>query len=100
MRYRGIFEEATKVANHKSAEKRNRQNIVRRERNRSVRTQVRTETKKLHAAIGTGDETAVESQLRLATKQLNKAASKGVMKKKTASRRIGRLAKAANKLGN
>jgi small subunit ribosomal protein S20 len=85
------------VANHPSAEKRQRQSVKREARNRTVRTRVRTETKKMRKAIESGDQGAMKAQLGQTMKQLGKAASKGVLKKKTASRRIGRLAKAAHK---
>ncbi len=85
------------MANHPSAEKRMRQSEKRRERNRTVRSQVKTETKKMRAVLETGEKAAVDTQLRAVAKQLSKAASKGVLKKKTASRRLGRLTKAAQK---
>jgi small subunit ribosomal protein S20 len=85
------------VANHKSAEKRHRQSEKRRERNRVVRSQVKTESKKLRTAIETGEKETVEQQLRKTTAKISKAASKGVLKKQTASRRISRLSKAAHK---
>lgn len=85
------------MANHKSAEKRMRQNERRRVRNRSVRTQVKTAKKKMNAAIVGGDPQVIESQLRISMHDLQKAATKGVLKKKTASRQIGRLAKAVHK---
>ncbi|MDP8222358.1 MAG: 30S ribosomal protein S20 [Candidatus Lernaella stagnicola] len=84
------------MANHKSAEKRIRQNIKRRARNRSIRTRVGTQTKSLRGAIIAGNAETTEQQLRLTMRELNKAASKGVLKKKTASRRIARLAKAVH----
>ena len=81
------------MANHKSAEKRMRQNIKRRERNRTVRSEVKTETKKMRQAIVQKEN--IESQMRETCKTINKAATKGVLKKKTASRRISRLARQA-----
>ncbi len=84
------------MATHKSAEKRMRQNEKRRVRNRVVRTRVRTQTKKLRSVIETGEAAAIDGELRTTMMVLQKAKSKGVLKKKTASRRIGRLAKAAH----
>ena len=78
------------MANTKSAEKRNRQAQKRRARNVAVRTQVKGAVKKAR-------ETKDTSSLRGAFSALNKAASKGVLHKRTAARRISRLAKAANK---
>jgi small subunit ribosomal protein S20 len=85
------------VANHPSAEKRHRQSLKRRARNRAVVSRVKTETKKTLTAIESGDADAVRKNLRAAARELSKAATKGVLKKQTASRRIGRLAKAAHK---
>ena len=82
------------MANHPSAEKRNRQRIVRTERNRAVKGAVRTLVKKARAAITTGDSaTAVAA----AVKAVDRAASKGVVHPKTAARAKSRLAKAAHK---
>ena len=83
------------MANHNSAIKRDRQNKKQRARNRQVRSTARTAAKKVQAI--TEPESAAE-MLRTATKVIDKAASKGVLKKKTASRKISRLAKQVNKL--
>jgi len=85
------------VANHKSAEKRMRQSDRRRLRNRIVRSQVKTAKKKILTVIDGGDAEAIKTQLGATMSQLQKAATKGVMKKKTVSRQIGRLAKAAHR---
>ena len=85
------------MPSHKSAIKRNRQNIKRSARNRTERSTVRTESKKLNEALAAADSGPVAAQLKLTTKTLDKAASKGILKKKTASRRISRLAKRAHK---
>ncbi len=84
------------MANHKSAIKRHRQSLVRNERNRAVRSTVRTETKKMREAIGAGDAEKIQAQLKETTTTIQKAASKGVLTKQTASRRISRLAKQAH----
>lgn len=88
------------MANHPSAEKRNRQSIKRTIRNRAVRSTVRTETKKLREAIAEPKPETVAAQLKQTIKTLNKAATKGVLKKKTASRRIARLSRSAFKALN
>ncbi|MCP3983935.1 MAG: 30S ribosomal protein S20 [bacterium] len=87
------------MANHKSAEKRVRQSLKRRDRNRAVRSEVRTSVKALRSAISEGDATDAQTRLRDAEKTLRKAASKGVIKRETASRSVSRLAKAVSKLG-
>ena len=82
------------MANTKSAEKRSRQNTVRRARNQSVRTQVKSAVKAAREAFATGDVAASQQALREAMKTLSTAASKGVLHPRNASRRISRLAQA------
>jgi len=82
------------LANHKSAEKRARQALKRRNRNRLIRGSVRTRVKAVRKAIEAGDAATAQSELRLAEREFRKAASKGSLKKTTASRSISRLAKA------
>jgi len=83
------------VANVPSAEKRNRQRLRRRQRNLLHLTKVRTYVKKVRAALASGGKP--EDILKQAAKLLDKAAQKGVVKKKTASRKISRLTKAVAK---
>lgn len=78
---------------HKSAMKRNRQNSKLRERNRVVRSRVKTDVRKVREAAERKDLPAAETELRAAIKDLSKAASKGILHKKNASRRIARLSK-------
>jgi len=87
------------MANHASAEKRNRERIVRTERNRSVKAAVRTLVKKARAAIvaAGGKPADTASALAAAVKAVDRAASKGVVHPKAAARTKSRLAKAANK---
>jgi small subunit ribosomal protein S20 len=84
------------MANHPSAEKRNRQRIRRTERNRSVKGAVRTQLKKARALIAAGTADAVTA-LAQAIKAVDRAASKGVVHPKMAARTKSRLAKAAHK---
>jgi small subunit ribosomal protein S20 len=86
------------VANHPSAEKRNRQRIKRTLRNRAVTSAVRTQLKNVRAAIAAKDPKAAKDALRKATVALDKAATKGVVPAKTASRHISRLAAQVHKL--
>ena len=87
------------MANHASAEKRNRQRITRTERNRSVKGAVRTLLKKARAALATPDAKAADSAsaVAAAVKAVDRAASKGVVHPKTAARAKSRLARAAHK---
>ena len=84
------------MANTRSAEKRNRQAQKRRTSNVQVRTGIKSTVKKARAAIahsGAAAKPAVQAAVRM----LDKAASKGVIHKNAAARRISRLAKAAAK---
>jgi small subunit ribosomal protein S20 len=82
------------VANrHKSAMKRNRQNAQRQDRNRIVRSRVKTDVRKVREAVERKDLPGAEAELRSAAKELSKAASKGILHRNAAARRIARLSK-------
>ncbi|MBT3349923.1 MAG: 30S ribosomal protein S20 [Nitrospinaceae bacterium] len=83
------------MANIKSAKKRNRQNVGRTARNRITRSNLRNAVKKLHSSVQSGEGT--QESLREVHSVLSKAATKGVLHKKTASRRTSRLAKQVNR---
>jgi small subunit ribosomal protein S20 len=78
------------VANIKSQIKRNKQNLVRHERNKAVRSEVKSRAKSAVSAAETGADDADE-RLRLAIKRLDMAAAKGVIHKNQAARRKSRL---------
>lgn len=82
------------MANHKSALKRHRQSVKRRNSNRVAKSTVRGAVRKVRSAIEQGEpkETQMQS-MREAEKLLAKAARKGIIPKRTASRNISRLAK-------
>jgi small subunit ribosomal protein S20 len=84
------------LANTRSAEKRNRQALKRRARNVQVRTGLKSAVKKAREAITQGDPAAKQA-VQGAVRTLDKAASKGIIHKNAAARRISRLAKAAAK---
>ena len=81
------------MANTASAKKRIRQNEKRRMRNRVWLTRARTSVKKARLAIDAGDREAAEVATLTAIKQLDKAASKGVIHNNNAARRKSRLMK-------
>ena len=83
------------MANIKSQIKRNRQTVVRTERNKAVRSELKTRTKNAGIAATEGAENAAEL-VRAAQKRIDSAASKGVIHKNAASRRKSRLAKKLN----
>jgi len=86
------------VPNHKSAEKRDRQNKKKGARNMAVRSEARTTVKKVREAIDAGNKEDAQTALRAATAMLHSSASKGVVHKNNASRRISRLALLVNKM--
>ena len=86
------------MANHPQAKKRNRQRIKRTLRNRHMRATLRSSVKKVRTLIGEGDAKGAKEALGTAIKDLDKAATKGVMHKSTSSRTISRLTIAVNKL--
>ena len=87
---------STAVANIKSQIKRNRQNVKAHERNKAVRSGLKTATKKVQSAIADGDAETASARALEAAKAYDKAASKGIVHKRTAARHKSRLAKAAN----
>ncbi len=84
------------MANHKSAIKRIRQTIKRRDYNRAYVSRARTFVKRARIAIAGSDVKAAEEATRLAIQDLDKAASKGVIHKRNAARRKSRLMKQLN----
>jgi small subunit ribosomal protein S20 len=82
------------VATHKSAEKRARQDAKRRERNRTLRSRTRTVVKALRADLESGAADVTQA-LREAESALRRAATKGVIPKRRASRLVSRLARRA-----
>jgi small subunit ribosomal protein S20 len=87
------------LARIKSGIKRHKQSLKARARNRHVRSTVKTAVKDVRSEIAEGKGTGEKSAelLRKATSVLERAASKGVLHKKTASRKVSRLAKAVHK---
>lgn len=79
------------MANHKSAVKRARQNEIRRLRNRAVKTRIKNILKDVNVAISGEDHEAAGTQFKAAQSMIDKAAKKGVLHSKTASRKISRL---------
>ncbi|MBQ8246448.1 MAG: 30S ribosomal protein S20 [Lachnospiraceae bacterium] len=86
------------MANIKSAKKRILVTEVRTERNKAIRSGVRTAVKKVYAAIDANDKEAAKAALLAATSTIDKATSKGVYHKNYASRKISRLSIAVNKM--
>lgn len=87
------------MANHKSAVKRHRQNLVRNARNNHIRSTMRTLVKQVRQAVAAGDQDAARAALDKAIPYISKTASKGVIHKATASRKVSRLTRLVNTLG-
>ena len=85
------------MANTRSQKKRDRQSLKAQARNKAVRSSLKTATKKVRGAVAAGDGAAASSLARDASRALDKAASKGVVHKRTAARVKSRLAKAATR---
>jgi small subunit ribosomal protein S20 len=82
----------------KSAKKRAKQNEKRRMANKSVKSSMRTQVKKVTMAIEAGDKAAAQKEMGGAAKKLDKAAKKNVIHKNQAARRKARLQKQINEL--
>ncbi len=81
------------MANIKSQIKRNRQNEERRQRNKSARSSLRTQTKRIDQALDADDSEGAQEAYRKAAQALDKAASKGIIHKNKAANKKSRLAK-------
>ena len=84
------------MANHKSAEKRNRQAQVRRLRNKANRSKMKNCIRKVNEAVVAGSADEAQESLKVAISVIAKTASKGTIHKKNASRNISRLTKRVN----
>ncbi len=81
------------MANIKSQKKRILTNEKRRQRNQAVKSELKTLVRHTREAVEAGDQEAATSALRLASKKLDKAVSKGVIHKNQAAQRKSKLAK-------
>ena len=86
------------MANHKSAEKRVRQTAKRNEINRSNRSKLRTQIKKLRAAVSATDKKLSTELLNPTVSVIDKAVNKGLIHKNTAARYKSRLTKHVSEL--
>ena len=85
------------MANIKSQKKRILQNAAAQERNKSVRSALKTKIRRFREAVVAGDAASVATTLSDASRALDKAASKGVIHKNQAANRKSAMAKAAVK---
>jgi small subunit ribosomal protein S20 len=88
------------LANIKSAKKRILVAQKKADRNKAIRSKVKTSIKKVYAAIEQKDVDGAKSALNNAISNIQKATSKGVFHKNTSSRKVSRLTKAVNKIAS
>ncbi len=86
------------MANIKSAKKRILVNRTKMERNKAIKSGVKTAIKKVYAAIEAGDKAAAAEALKVATTAIDKATTKGIYHKNNAARKVSRLSIAVNKM--
>lgn len=84
------------MANIKSAKKRILVTKTKNERNKAIKSGVKTAIKKVYAAVEAGDKATASAALVEATSVIEKAATKGVFHKNNAARKVSALAKAVN----
>jgi small subunit ribosomal protein S20 len=84
------------LATHKSAEKRDRQNKKNRQRNIAAKSALKTKVKSVITGVESKNKEISAAALKTVIPALNKAASKGLIHKKNASRKISRLTKKVN----
>ena len=86
------------MANHKSAEKPVRQNVKRNAINRSNRSKLRTQLKKLRSALGQSDQAVSTELLNPTVSLIDKMVNKGIIHRNTAARYKSRLTKHVSEL--
>ena len=86
------------MANHPSALKRHRQSEKRRLRNRALKTHLRHLVRAVRTAVASRDPAAAAQTLARASRELDKAVTKGVVHRNSAARKISRLARAVGAL--
>lgn len=86
------------MANIKSAKKRILVNRTKAERNKAIKSGVKTEIKKVLAAVASNDKEAASAALLNATSAIDKATIKGIYHKNTSSRKVSRLSKIVNQM--
>ena len=86
------------MANIKSAKKRVIVNRTKAERNKAIRSEVKTSIKKVEAAVAAKDLAAAQAALKVATATIESARSKGVYHKNNAARKVSRVSKAVNSI--
>ena len=86
------------MANIKSAKKRILVSQVRADRNKAIKSGVKTAIKKVYAAVDANDQAAAKEALVNATSAMDKACAKGVYHKNTVARKVSRMSATVNKM--
>lgn len=81
------------MPNSEGAKKRLRQSFVRRDRNKSIKTAMRSQIRKVRESVESGDIGAAEEHFKLAAKRLDRAGAKNIIHRNVASRTKSRLQK-------
>ncbi|MDF1577656.1 MAG: 30S ribosomal protein S20 [Desulfurivibrionaceae bacterium] len=84
------------MANHKSALKRHRQSLVRRSRNRAIKSVLKSSVKSVRVAVEQNSQEEALAALKAAIPVINRAAGKGTIHKRNASRKVSRLTRSVN----
>ncbi len=87
------------MPNTASAKKRLRQNDKRRQHNRTLRSRMRTQIRRVREAVEAGDSEKAQTEFRVATKRLDQAAAKNLIHKNAAARSKSRLSKLVKGMG-
>lgn len=90
-----LIKAGSTVANIKSQMKRIKTNAKAQERNKAVRSNVKTSIRRVHEAVEAGDAEAAQAAAQVANRELDRAASKGVIHKNQAANRKSAVAKSA-----
>ena len=86
------------MPNSNSAKKRLRQNVKRRAHNRTIKSAMRNQIRKLRVAMEASDKVQIDTEFRLVGKKIDQAASKNIIHKNTAARLKSRMARRINQL--
>ncbi len=84
------------MANIKSAKKRILVTATKAERNKAIKSKIKTYIKKVEAAVEASDKAAAAEALKTASTEIDKACSKGIYHKNNAARKVSRLTKLVN----
>lgn len=93
-----VEKEVIPVANIKSKKKRIKTNEKARQRNKAIRSRLHTENRKFRELVAAGDKSGAEAQLRLASREYDKAVTKGTLHRNNAANKKSAMAKLFNSM--